>query len=76
MGQIRLKVQTVLAFDPDTLKEHTAYTVILFDDCRLLCVSGWTLRDAIDLFCRWYHIERERVCLLRPFVPQSKLYYE
>ena len=70
MGKVRLRVQTVPATDPVTLLEHTAYTVILQDGGGLKCAPGWTLRDAIETFCEWFHIGRERVGVLRPFVPQ------
>ena len=73
---VRLKVQTVPATDPVTLKEHTAYTVIASDNDRLLSVPGWTLRDAIETFCDGFHIDRDSVCLQRPFIPQSSNYYE
>ena len=73
---VRLRVQTVPAWDPVTHLEHTAYTVILSDGGELKCVSGWTLRDAIETFCKWFQIERWRICLLRPFLPQKSNFYE
>ena len=76
MGKLRLKVQTVPAFDPVTLQEHTAYDVIFQEGDTILCAPGWTLRDAIETFCEWFHIRREDVSLLRPFFPQKSNYYE
>ena len=70
MGKVWLRVQTVPATDPVTLLEHTAYTVIMLDGGALKCASGWTLRDAIETFCEWIHIGRERAGGLRPFFPQ------
>lgn len=78
MEKVRLRVQTVPALDPVTLKEHIAYNVIAQDgdgDCIRLA-PGWTLRDAIETFCEWFQVERECVCILRPFIPQSYFYYE
>ena len=76
MERMRLRVQTVPASDPVTHQEHTAYTVVLADSERLVCVPGWTLRDAIESFCKCFHVERETICIQRPFVPQSIYYYE
>ena len=73
---VRLMVQTVPATDPVTLQEHTAYTVIANNDDSLLVAPGWTLRDAIETFCEWFQIDRRDVCLHRPFIPQSIIYYE
>ena len=71
LDMVRLMVQTVPATDPVTLQEHTAYTVIAFDNGSLLSAPGWTLRDAIEAFCEWFHIDRQDICLQRPFIPQS-----
>ncbi len=76
MGKVRLRVQTVPASDPVTHQEHTAYNVIYQDGERMLLAPGWTLRDAIETFCEWFHVERELICIQRPFVPQSSYYYE
>ena len=76
MGKVRLRVQTVPALDPVTHQEHTAYTAIASDGDHLRLASGWTLRDAIEAFCDGFHVERESVCLLRPFFPQRSIYYE
>ena len=73
---VRLIVQTVPATDPDTLHWHTAYTVIAYDNDKLLAAPGWTLRNAIETFCKWFHIDRQDVCLQRPFIPQSSISYE
>ena len=76
LDMVRLRVQTVPATDPVTLKEHTAYTVIAFDNGSLRSAPGWTLRDAIETFCEWFQIDSKDVCLHRPFIPQSYFYYE
>ena len=76
MGRVKLKVLTVPAFDSLNLCEHTAYTVMLQDDKQFLCASGWTLRDAIEIFCNRCQIERGNVSLIRPFFPQILYYYE
>jgi hypothetical protein len=75
LDMVRLKVQTVPATDPVTLQEHTAYTVISFDNDSLRSAPGWTLRDAIETFCECFKIDRDTVCLQRPFIPQSSCYY-
>ena len=71
LDMVRLMVQTVPATDPDTQQEHTAYTVIDKNGDSLRIAPGWTLRDAIETFCEWFHIDRRDVCLERPFIPQS-----
>lgn len=76
MGKIWLRVQTVPALDPVTQQEHTAYSVTFNDGADLLFAPGWTLRDAIETFCNWFHMARENVCVLRPFFPQKLLNYE
>ena len=76
MGRVKLKVQTVPAFDSLNLCEHTAYTVMLQDEKQFMCASGWTLRDAIETFSDRYKIERGNVILIRPFFPQILYYYE
>ena len=76
MERLRLRVQTVPALDPVTFQEHTAYTVVLNDSEIIMCAPGWTLRDAIETFCKWFQIERERICIQRPFIPQSIYYHE
>ncbi len=76
MEKVRLRVQTVPALDPVTHREHTAYTILHQDGERLLSFPGWTLRDAIEVFCECFHMERENVCLHRPFFPQKSNYYE
>lgn len=76
MGRLNLRVQTVPAFDAQNFSEHTAYTVIFQDNKCFMCASGWTLRDAIELFCKIYQIERTDVCLIRPFFPQRMYHYE
>ena len=78
MEKVRLRVQTVPATDPVTLKEHIAYNVIAQDGDNgcIRLAPGWTLRDAIETFCEWFQVEREQICILRPFIPQSGFFYE
>lgn len=73
MGNIFLNVQTVPAFDVTTYSDHTAYTVFATNGGGLATASGWTLRDAIDLYSRLYKVDRLCIKLKRPFRPQ-KLY--
>lgn len=47
-----LNVKTVPALEPVTHQAHTAYTVYLQEGNTLNSASGWTLRDAIELFAR------------------------
>lgn len=71
MDCVRLNVKTVPAFDPETNQENTAYTVYrLTDEDALQYAAGWSLKDAIGIFCSKYSIQRESVQLLRPFRPQ------
>lgn len=73
MDKVWLRVKTVPASDPITNEAHTAYTVLRQDQDTeaLACASAWTLRDAIERFCEWFHVEREDVGLRRPFLPQG-----
>ena len=70
MGNIFLNVQTVPAFDVATYSGHTAYTVFDTKEGQFMTASGWTLRDAIDLYSKLYRIERATIKLHRPFRPQ------
>ena len=70
MGKIQMKVTTVPAMDPVTFEKHTTFCVSVQTDGLLLHAPGWTLQDAIELFCRWYSFERNQIVLLRPFLPQ------
>ena len=70
MEKVRLRVMTVPAIDPVTYQDHTAFEVILQDGGSMKCAPGWTLRDAVDNFCEWFHVKRETICLQRPFLPQ------
>ena len=72
MECVRLKVQTVPALDPATNEQHTSY-LVLRDDHEggwNYHATGWTLRDAIDNYCKWFRIERNSIILIRPFRPQ------
>lgn len=69
-NRVYLNVKTVPAFEPVTYEAHTAYTVYIQDKNSLNSASGWTLRDAIELFARQYNYSRESLRLKRPFRPQ------
>ena len=73
MEKVRLRVLTVPVLDPVTLQNHTTYNVICQEGDALMCAPGWTLRDAIETFCVWFHSDRESISLLRPFMPQKDL---
>lgn len=71
MECVRLNVKTVPSFDPETHQGHTAYTVFrLISDESIQYAAGWSLRNAIGIFCSKYSVHRESVQLLRPFRPQ------
>lgn len=78
MECVRLRVQTVPAFDPETHEKHTAYLVLRDDSDGGLVFNapGWTLKDAIDIFCRRFKIERGQIRILRPFLPQRMDWYD
>ena len=78
MECVRLRVQTVPAFDPETHEAHTAYTVSWQIPVAgtLLCASGWTLKDTIVCFCKLFHLDRNIVKLTRPFLPQRMDWYD
>lgn len=78
MDCVRLRVQTVPASDPVTLEVHTAYNVLwpIKDTGRIICVPGWTLRDAIENLCNWFNIDRDHIELARPFLPQRMESYD
>lgn len=68
---IHLNVKTVPAFDTETLMPHKAYTVSCLLNGVFSIASGWTLRDAIQLFRQLYYIDGETVIrLIRPFKSQ------
>ena len=67
MGKVRLKVVTVPAQDPVTSLVHTAYNVTAINaDGSEQRANGWTLRDAIEAFCEWSHVDRSQIVLKRP----------
>ena len=78
MDCVRLRVQTVPASDPVTLEAHTAYNVLwpLKENGVIMYVPGWTIRDAIENLCDWFHIDRDRIKLTRPFLPQRMESYD
>lgn len=67
-----LNVITVPALDWDG-RWHTAFTVYSEADGVLRTSSGWTLRDAIEIFCEWFKVDRGQIILERPFLPQRVL---
>ena len=73
MEKVRLKVLTVPALEPVTYHLHTAFCVTAQSGGQNQFVSGWTVRDAIDLFCRINRIDRGQIILERPFLPQREL---
>jgi hypothetical protein len=70
MGKVRLKVLTVPALDPVTYQKHTAFCVVTHAEGQLLHAPGWTIQDAIELYCDWYQVDRDQIILERPFLPQ------
>ena len=76
--EVRLRVQTVPTLDPVSHQMHVAYTVLQQDVTaeHIPCAPGWTLRDAISLFCEWFQVDRANVKLIRPFLPQRMESYE
>lgn len=71
MEKVRLKVVTVPALDPHTYLVHTAFCVSATNaEGKVERAHGWTLRDAIDVFCLWYHVDRNQITLQRPFFQQ------
>ena len=71
MENILLNVQTVPAFDVTTYSDHTAYTVFDTKEGQFITASGWSLRDAIDLYSKLYKVDRPCFKLKRPFRPQK-----
>ena len=73
MDSVRLIVQTVPASDPETREIHIAYTVLRKDTSEELVAfaPGWTLKDAIENYCKWFQTDRCQVKLIRPFRPQG-----
>ena len=65
-----LNVKTVQTFEPGTLEPHTAYTVFMNLEEKLMVASGWTLKDAISLFADIYCYDKAELKVLRPFHPQ------
>ena len=72
MECVRLIVTTVPAFDTETYQLHTAYTVSRQSPAgeSVQYASAWTLRDAVDFFCKQYFVERDCIVITRPFRPQ------
>ena len=73
MDSVRLRVQTVLTSDPVTDESHIAFMVLQSPTSAGVVqhAPGWTLRDAIENYCNWFHVERQCIKLVRPFLPQT-----
>ena len=70
MGKVRVKVLTVPALDPVTYHDHTSFCISAAIGGQMQYAPGWTLRDAIETYCRWFKVDRGEVILARPFLPQ------
>ena len=73
MGKVRVKVLTVPALDPTTYHDHTSFCISAEIAGHMQYAPGWTLRDAIETYCRWFKVDRSEVILERPFLPQRML---
>ena len=69
-NNIILNVKTVPAFDTEKMCPHTAYTVYQTFGNKLQIASGWTLKDALDLYAHLYNCDRATLKVKRPFVQQ------
>ena len=67
---IYLNVKTVPAFDTASLCDHTAYMVYDQHEQVLRFASGWTLKDAVELYANVYDCDRMAIRLRRPFKRQ------
>ena len=67
---IILNVKTVPAFDTEKMRPHTAYTVYQTVAGQFTIASGWTLKDALDLYARLYNCNRNALKVKRPFIQQ------
>lgn len=70
-NQLALNVKTVPVWDYDKMCPHTAYTISAVVDGKLTFASGWTLKDAIELYSSIYSCDKESLKILRPFKRQS-----
>ena len=69
-SNIILNVKTVPAFDTEKMRPHTAYTVYQTVAGQFTIASGWTLKDALDLYARLYKCNRNALKVKRPFIQQ------
>lgn len=69
-SNIILNVKTVPAFDTEKMCPHTAYTVYQTVAGQFTIASGWTLKDALDLYARLYNCNRNALKVKRPFIQQ------
>lgn len=69
-SNIILNVKTVPAFDTEKMRPHTAYTVYQTVAGQFTIASGWTLKDALDLYARLYNCNRNALKVKRPFIQQ------
>lgn len=69
-NNVILNVKTVPAFDTEKMCPHTAYTVYQTLEDTIKIASGWTLKDALDLYARLYNCNRNDLKVKRPFIQQ------
>lgn len=69
-SNIILNVKTVPAFDTEKMRPHTAYTVYQTVAGQFTIASGWTLKDALDLYARLYNCNSNALKVKRPFIQQ------
>ena len=60
MRKVRLMVLTVPVIDPITYREHTTFCVSRQSSGQIQYAPGWTLRDAIETYCKWYKVDRDQ----------------
>ena len=70
MDCVRLRVQTVPVSDSVTLEVHTLCNAMWpMKVTRInMYVPKWTLRDAIENLCNWFHIDRHQIKLPEPYI--------
>lgn len=76
MEYIYLNVNTVPAFDSETLMPHTAYNIYRYHEGKLTTAAGWTLKDAIEFYALKHNCAKENIRLKRPFKPQHIAPYQ
>lgn len=56
-----------------SIHDHTSFCISAAIAGHMQYAPGWTLRDAIETYCRWFKVDRSEVILERPFLPQRML---